>query len=440
MNQIMTQPIIEISDVHKRYYLGKNRPHSLKAAVFSRFDFLFNRRPYWALQGVTLQILPGRAIGLIGNNGAGKSTLLRLIAKLSLPTSGKITFAGKVHLGSLLELGAGFNPEFSGRDNIITACIVAGLTRKEALARLDRVIKFAELEDFIDSQLRTYSTGMYVRLAFSIEINLDPDILLIDEVLAVGDIAFQKKCISQLQKMKELGTTLIVVSHSMEQILGVCDEVIWLEHGKVRAHGETTEIINLYRNRIFENTARIVEATKSQPIVASSVTTPAAVAATTNSNTRLVESPVAPSGPRLDFRTGTQEIEITGASLFDEHGLPVNLINSRGALILQISYIAHVPLINPIVQVGLHTEDGLKCYEITNQEAGINLGSVEGAGQLNVGFGELPLFAGTYYFSIGVHEQNWNYIYDYKYRICRLEIEGSTPGTGVFYPVHRWYS
>jgi lipopolysaccharide transport system ATP-binding protein len=413
----MDETVIEIHDLWKRYYLQSNdRPRSLKSALFQGVKYYTNREPYWALQGLNLNMTKGKTLGLIGNNGAGKSTLLRMISGLGRPTKGRVVRRGR--LGTLLELGTGFQREFTGRENVITGSILSGLTRKEAEARLDSVVAFAELEDFIDVPVRTYSSGMYVRLAFATEITLDPDILLVDEVLAVGDLAFQKKCLNYLSEMREKGKTIIVVSHSMDQIEKVCDEVVWLEHGKVRAQGQTKEMIELYRNRIFEKTKLMAEQNQL-----------ALVGAGKSSSS---------SAPAREKRNGSLEIEITSTRLLTERGQTTNTIYSGDPVVVEVEYIAHKPITQPVFMVGLFNTNDVKCYETHTQSDGATIAQVEGKGSFRLYFQSLPLARGSYYLSVSAYQAEWDYIYEYCHHIADLIVEGPQNGTGIIAPVHRW--
>ncbi|MDY4975493.1 MAG: ABC transporter ATP-binding protein, partial [Clostridia bacterium] len=186
----------------------------------------------------------GETLGLIGHNGSGKSTLLKLITKIIYPTSGTITTQGRV--SSLLELGAGFHPDFTGRENIYINASIFGLGKKEIDKKLDSIIAFSELEGFIDSPIRTYSSGMYIRLAFAVAVHVEPQILLMDEIMAVGDANFQKKCIAKIKEFKQQGVTIVFVSHKMEDVYEICDRVVWLDHGRIVASGDTREIGQKY--------------------------------------------------------------------------------------------------------------------------------------------------------------------------------------------------
>lgn len=445
----MSEPIIQAKDVWKRYYsYPEGRPYSLKDLLTGRFKNFVKHEEYWALRGVDLTIERGKTVGLIGNNGAGKSTLLRLLSGLTLPTRGQISTPQQLRLGSLLDIGAGFNQEFTGRENIITGCILGGLTRKEAEARVDKIVEFAELSDFIDNSVRTYSSGMFVRLAFSTEVNIDPDILLIDEVLAVGDIAFQRKCLDHLQAMKERGTTIVVVSHSMEQIQSFCDEVVWLEHGKVRAQGLAKEVISSYRNRIFERTSAFNKiAATSAPITATqevAIKEPAIITASADGSESVglvgPETKAEPfqTAPLRSRRTDEIQVQLKAARLLDEVGKSLKLISSGDPIILQFDYEVFGEIQTPIFTVSLYNESGVLCYEVNSDEDNATPRIVNGLNTLVLGFGEVPLVKGTYYFSIGIYSKNWEYTYDYKSKFCFFEVDGGSRGKGIFYLQHGW--
>lgn len=234
--------MIEIKNVSKSFKLYHDKATTLK----ERLLFLRSSKAdvFWALKDINLIIESGKTVGLIGHNGSGKSTLLKLITKIIYPTSGEIITHGRV--SSLLELGAGFHPDFTGRENIYINASIFGLSRKEIDSKLESIIEFSELRDFIDSPIRTYSSGMYTRLAFSVAVHVSPDILLIDEILAVGDINFQKKCIAKIKEFKKKGVTMVFVSHNMNDVLEICDSVVWLDKGRMIEYGDTETIARKY--------------------------------------------------------------------------------------------------------------------------------------------------------------------------------------------------
>jgi ABC-2 type transport system ATP-binding protein len=225
--------VIELENISKSFKVYHDKTRTLKD------KFLFKKRRGYELRqvldGINFNIGKGESVGLIGRNGSGKSTLLKLMTKILFPTSGTLNVSGRV--SSLLELGAGFQEDMSGLENVYANAAVFGLSKRETDKRLDSIIEFSELRDFIDSPVRTYSSGMYMRLAFSVAINVDADVLLIDEILAVGDAAFQAKCFNRLKNIKENGATIVIVSHSLSQIEKICQRTIWLEQGKIRMDG-----------------------------------------------------------------------------------------------------------------------------------------------------------------------------------------------------------
>lgn len=224
---------IEVKDIKKRFKVYYDKGKSLKERVLFQSRNRYEER--WVLKGVSFEVKKGEAIGLIGKNGCGKSTTLKMLTRIMYPTEGTIEIKGRV--SSLIELGAGFHPDMSGRENIYTNASIFGLSHEEIDKRLDDIIRFSELEEFIDNPVRTYSSGMYMRLAFAVAINVDADVLLIDEILAVGDVSFQAKCFERLKEIKAKGTTIVIVSHVMGQIEQICDKAIWIEEGLIREEG-----------------------------------------------------------------------------------------------------------------------------------------------------------------------------------------------------------
>ena len=234
---------IKVDHVYKSFNIYYDRANTLKERMlfFARNK---RREKREVLKDINLDIRKGETVALIGVNGSGKSTLLKLMTQIIFPNKGTIETKGK--LTSLLELGAGFHPDFSGRENIYFNSSIFGLTRKEIDSRLDQIIEFSELKDFIDNPVRTYSSGMYMRLAFSVAINVDADILLIDEILSVGDQHFQEKCFEKMRELKEEGKTMVFVTHSMESVKNLCDRAVWLYDGQVRMDGNTDEVVKEY--------------------------------------------------------------------------------------------------------------------------------------------------------------------------------------------------
>ena len=234
---------IIVEDVHKTFNVYLDKANTIKEKLL----FLFSRNrkeKREVLKGINLKIKKGESVALIGVNGGGKSTLLKLMTKIIYPNKGKITINGK--LTSLLELGAGFHPDFSGRENIYFNASIFGLTKKEIDERLDDIIEFSELKDYIDNPVRTYSSGMFMRLAFSVAINVNADILLIDEILSVGDQHFQDKCYKKMKELTEQGKTMVFVTHSLQSVSQLCSRAVWLHEGKIKLDGNSNEVISAY--------------------------------------------------------------------------------------------------------------------------------------------------------------------------------------------------
>jgi len=246
----MKEIAISVENVEKSFKIYKDKGFTLKERVL----FFKSRNAYVKnniLKGISFDIEKGDILGIIGKNGSGKSTLLKLITRIIYPDSGSIKINGKV--SSLIELGAGFHPDMTGRENIYINASIYGLTKKEIDAKLDTIIKFSELEEFIDSPIRTYSSGMYMRLAFSVAINVEAEILLIDEILSVGDANFQAKCFKKMQELKDRGITIVIVSHDLHTMKELCNKVIWIESGKIRESGDAEAVILKYLNEIMNS-------------------------------------------------------------------------------------------------------------------------------------------------------------------------------------------
>ncbi len=237
---------IEIEDVHKHYRVYKDKGRELKERLLFRGRNSYNE--HHVLNGVTIKIKPGEAVGFVGHNGCGKSTLLKMISRIIYPDKGSITTRGRI--SGLIELGAGFHADMTGRENIYTNAAIYGLTKKEIDERLEKIIEFSGLSEFIDTPVRTYSSGMYMRLGFAVAINVDADILLIDEILAVGDGEFQAKCLAELHRIKESGRTIVIVSHSLSQIEEICNKSYWISDGLVKMEGNPKEVHDAYLGRV----------------------------------------------------------------------------------------------------------------------------------------------------------------------------------------------
>lgn len=402
-----------VQGVGKRFATNRrNQARRLKEFIV-RGASLRPRGYFWALRDVSFSVRRGESFGIVGANGAGKSTLLRLIGRVGAPEEGTITVNGR--LGGLLELAAGFSFELSGRENAIINGVVAGLTRREVLARMDDIVAFAELSDFIDAPVRTYSSGMKLRLAFSVAMHTEPEILLIDEVLAVGDIGFQRKCHDKIAEIKTRGCTLILVSHDPAMVRQFCDRVLLLRKGDECKIGPPAEILE----EMISSFARPTE--KRTPIGVQR-TLPDGTILTTPTN-----------------RLGSLEAEITGVRLFDGVGREVHALKSGDSLVVQIDYVFHRPVESAWFQVQIVRER----RKVIVMNCGCGLGTehdLDTAGTLRLEIDRLELVEGQYFVEVGVYQAQWDYAYDYHSEAYPLRVESPGPHEGLVKPPSRWIS
>lgn len=395
----------------RRYHA--DRPTTLKEALLRGLRQMKPAEYFWALRGVSFGVAPGRMVGVIGPNGAGKSTLLRLIGGVGRPDEGSVEVQGQI--GALLDLGAGFHPDLTGRENVFINGVIAGLTRHEVAQRFDSIVDFAELEAFIDNPLRTYSTGMQMRLGFAVAAHTEPEILLIDEVLAVGDISFQRKCLERIAQFKAEGCTIVLVSHDTTLIQQLCDEALWLRAGRVAAHGAADVVAGQYVAEMTTETRRRTPA--AQPVLR----TPTGAELRVNEN-----------------RFGSLELEIIAVHLLDLEGLPATELASGDPLCVQIEYLTPQPIPAPIFGVTISREDGLVCYDTSTAAAGLTLPMLQGRGQIVLHLERLDLNGGQYYVDVGVYERDWAYAYDYHWHVYPLLVRPTGGEKGILRPPHRW--
>ena len=343
--------VINIKNVEKSFKIYSDEGHTLK----ERLLFFKQRNSYTrheVLKGVTLEIEKGEVVGLVGHNGCGKSTLLKLMTKIIYPDKGKIEINGKI--SSLLELGAGFHPDMTGRENIYTNASIFGLTKKEIDARLDEIIEFSELEEFIDSPVRTYSSGMYMRLAFSVAINVDADILLIDEILAVGDARFQAKCFNKMLELKKSGITIVIVSHDLGSIERLCNRAVWIENGKIKDEGIPHDIVAEYLDDIMNKNKNEKIKIKGQSKVNNQEKNEEE---SKEKNTEKKEK------KKDKNRTGNKDIEIISVKLLNEKNEVNDTYNSEDKLKIQVRYKRNDDkLKDSVFGFGIFRNDGLNCY------------------------------------------------------------------------------
>lgn len=409
----MTDAIV-VSNLGKRFRrYNPHRPRTLQEAVLGGLRRLKPGDYFWGLRHVSFKVAAGSAIGVIGQNGAGKSTLLRLIGGVGRPEEGRVEVQGRI--GALLDLGASFHPDLTGRENVFVSGVIGGLTRREVEQRFEAIVAFAELEAFIDNPLRTYSTGMQMRLAFSVAAHIEPDILLIDEVLAVGDLAFQRKCLERIARFKARGCTILLVSHDAQLVRELCDEAIWLREGESAAHGAADVVVGQYVAAMRAETKR------RTPGQGRAVRTAAGTELRINEN-----------------RFGSLEMAITGVRLLDPDGQPVTEIDSGDPLRVEIGYHAPAPIEAPIFGVTISREDGLVCFDGHTSSSRLTLPRIQGPGQIALQLERLDLNGGAYFVDVGVYRPDWAYAFDYHWHVYPLLVRQTGNPKGVLHPPHRW--
>lgn len=386
---------IRVTGVSKKYReYDPNRAYTFQEAAIRRFGRRHKTGSdhFWALKDINFEVYAGSTVGLLGQNGAGKSTLLRLLGGIGRPDQGKIEVDGKV--SGLLDLGAGFHSDLTGRENIYITGVVGGLTRQEVAQQFDSIVSFAELEPFIDHPLRTYSSGMYMRLAFSVAVHVRPDVLLIDEVLAVGDVGFQKKCIDRIGQFRKDGCAIVLVTHDATLVSDFCDQALWLDYGQPMGLGAAREVSARYSS--FMETRH--RTPKNGPAQVSS------------------------NGIELRFhenRFGSQEVVLSSVRTRQSPG-------SGNSVNVQICYRADTAVADPIFGVTILDKSGRKHYEVTSFESRLALPLVEGEGMLELDVHRLTLADGEYFIDVGVYERDWAYTYDYHHQVYPLVIVEST--------------
>ena len=358
---------------------------------------------FWALDDISFEVKRGECLGLIGANGAGKSTLLRLLNGVILPDKGTIRVHGRV--GALLELGAGFHPMLTGRENIHLSGAILGVSKKEMDKKFDEIIDFAALPESIDTPVKYYSSGMYVRLGFSVAMSIDPDILVLDESMAVGDTAFKKRCFDCIHAFIETGKTVVVVTHNLQEIERITNRVLLVDHGVIRANGTPDEVIASYMSML--NTQRPREQQEC------------------NNGGEKVERPV---------------IEITHVELSGDDGERKRYFRTHEELRVEIRFIAHQPIVNPVFRVQIYRNDGLLCHGMNTERHGINLGTIRGQGGLVLRYSDLSLLMGHYAVHVSVLSSQYDEWPLHQYTMANgIHFESKIrDGGGVFAMPTEW--
>ncbi|MBQ9807423.1 MAG: ABC transporter ATP-binding protein [Ruminococcus sp.] len=412
---------IDVNNITKSFKVFLDKGSQLKERLLFRKRSRYEERK--VLRGISFQVKKGEAIGLIGHNGCGKSTTLKLLTKIMYPDSGTITMKGRV--SSLIELGAGFHPDMSGRENIYTNASIFGLTKKEIDARLDDIVSFSELEEFIDNPVRTYSSGMYMRLAFSVAINVDADILLIDEILAVGDANFQAKCFNKLREIKAHGTTIVIVSHSLGQIEQICDRSIWIHEGLIRAEGPPKEIdleyLDFMGQKLQESTRKELE--EKQP--------------EEQEDAGAEDEPAEEESPEEKKRWGSGAARIKRIKAYASDGAEQRIFRTGESILFRLDYSVKEKVPDAVFGIGIFNRDGVQCYGTNTRIDKLPEFSLEKSGTAEISLDRVELLPGEYLIDFAI-ETGDGIPVDYFREAYKIEMISNTGDVGVARIAHKW--
>jgi ABC-2 type transport system ATP-binding protein len=374
---------VTVEGVSKRFRVYHERNQSLKAAIMRGRRSV--HEDFWALTDVGFEIPTATTFGLVGDNGSGKSTLLKCIAGILSPDAGTISASGR--MAALLEVGSGFHPELSGRDNVYLNGSILGMTRKEIDRKFDGIVDFSGVENFIDQPVKNYSSGMYVRLGFSVAINVDPEILLVDEVLAVGDAAFQEKCAEKFTEFSREGRTVVVVSHSMYSLRNMCDQVAWLDHGRLMETGDAKPVLERY----LDSTRTDIRA-----------------------------------GEHGEVRWGSGEAIVNSVEILSG-GAVVDKVRTGDKVSIRISYTARERIDNPVFGLAIESHDGVYLWANNTRDVPYPVDSIEGPGSIECLIPNLALQPGSFQVHASVVDSSTTHVFDYLRDAVRLSVDFGSP-------------
>ena len=414
--------VIEVDNITKSFKVYYDRGQSLKEQIIRMGKGKYQKRE--VLKGISFTVKKGEAVGLIGKNGCGKSTTLKLLSKIIYPDTGNIKMSGRV--SSLLELGAGFHPDMSGRENIYLNASIFGLSHKEIENKIDDIIEFSDLEEFIENPVRTYSSGMYMRLAFSVAINVEADILLIDEILAVGDVSFQKKCFEKLKEIKAGGATIIIVSHSMGQIEQICDKTIWLEDGRIKEEGipkfvHEKYLASMEKNRLDKVVKEVEEKRLKKDV----------------EKEKAKKLPMQPNWSDKAIRTGSGKIRFSSVELRNGDSEETLVFKTGEKMIVHMEYISEIEAIECFFAVAFCRDDGVYCYgtntflELDKLHKSLKNGTVE------MIIPDLVLLPAKYFVDIAIRTKDKQVI-DRVHHILEFQVRDDKKDFGVMRMGTEW--
>ncbi|MBE0460610.1 MAG: ABC transporter ATP-binding protein [Candidatus Aminicenantes bacterium] len=407
---------IEVDRVSRIYqkYSSRHRFKTFKSALL-KGDLFSSLKPdetVTALDNVHFNVENGTSFGVIGENGSGKSTLLKVIAGIAKPTSGRVSVHGKV--SALIELGAGFHPEITGRENVFINGIMLGLTKKEIKEKFDDIVKFAELEEFIDAPVKTYSSGMYMRLGFSVAVNVNPDILLIDEVLAVGDASFVPKCLDRINDFRRRGKTILFVSHDLSTVEKICDRVAWLKNGRIQTIGEPKRVVDAYLQDVLGKHEETFEKRQQE-----------------------LQTEQNWEEERRENRWGRREVEIKRVRLKSRSGKEKHVFSPDEGMVIELDVQSFSSITDFVFGVGIFNSQGICCYGTNTNLEDYEPVKINREGKLVLKIDRLNLINGTYYLDIAVHKKD-GYPYDYHRNLYSFMVSSMYKDEGIYRPKHSW--
>jgi ABC-type polysaccharide/polyol phosphate transport system ATPase subunit len=438
--------VVNVSKVYRRY-AQKRQFATLKSAILNG-TLLGDLKPdetFQALRGVSLSVPKGCTFGVIGRNGSGKSTLLKCVAGITRPTEGSVTVDGRI--SALIELGAGFHPEISGRENIFINGIMLGLTKKQIQRRFDEIVEFAEMQDFIDAPVKTYSSGMYMRLGFAVSVHVDPEVLLVDEVLAVGDQGFTHKCLDKFAEFRRRNKSILLVTHSLDVVEKFCDIAHWLDHGVTKGEGDPKRVVAAYMIDVEDSEENELAKAESVRVAAAAKEVVPHVSET---GQELIPEPVAETGegpeesegPKDGFKSeegrwGTREIEITNVTIAGPDGEVGHVFQSGDALHIRMDVTSKEKITDFVFGLGLFNADNVCVYGTNTNLEEFQPTEIDGAGTVTFNIDHLDLVEGTYRLDLAAHKTD-GYPYDYHRLLYSFRVKSRIRDVGIYRPDHSW--
>ena len=425
--------LINVSKIYRRY--GGRQFSTLKSALLQR-SILRDLQPsdtFPALTDVSLRVARGSTYGVMGRNGSGKSTALKLVAGITKPTSGVVNVDGRI--SALIELGAGFHPEISGRENVFINGIMLGLTKREIHERFDEIVDFAELREFIDAPVKTYSSGMYMRLGFAVAINVNPDVLLVDEVLAVGDEGFTHKCLDKFAEFKRSNKTILLVTHSLNLIERFCDEALWLDGGRAMSHGDPKRVVGAYLTKVEEGEEKLLAQTTARAVDEAS--RPGQEGLDGREGQEQPADPTSNMFQATEGRWGSREVEITDVAFLDRSGQPAFVFHSGDPIAVRVKVRAAQPVNDFVFGIGLFNADGVCCYGTNTYLEELTPQRLAGEAEATFAIDSLDLVEGTYKLDIAVHKID-GFPYDYHRLLYTFRVKSRIQDVGIYRPRHHW--